>query len=64
MPLLDHGFLFGDCKNLGDVATDDIDLVDMNTDDHVAEMSATYWMESDADDDVAYAAPTPASGPS
>lgn len=58
-----HGFLFSDCKKIGDVSLDDIDLIDMNTDDHVAACSAEYWMESDADDDVAYAAPTPASGP-
>ena len=47
-----NGFLFGKCDKIGDLATDDIDLLDLNTDEHKAEYDSSYWMESSADPDV------------
>ena len=52
---LSGGFLFGTCETLGDIAVDDLDLIDLNTDAHVNWIIANrHWVESVADPDVAY----------
>lgn len=49
-----NGFLVGRCNKIGDFATDGIDLIDMNTTEHVNKEKQSYRIESVADPDVAF----------
>jgi hypothetical protein len=49
------GYLFGRCDKVGDIAVDDLDLIDLNTDDHVNYVKTyLHWVESSSDPEVAY----------